>query len=135
MTVILSKLAEMLAGKAGMYIGIGVLALTLFGALYWQHVHLKHDLALSRSELLIARSDLRLKEADILRLKASVREQNSRIATLGEITRMREEAVQEARAEARRLQDMESEAVDRVRAFTGSSCSDGIALMNRELGL
>jgi hypothetical protein len=135
MIPIFVKAARMLPTNVQLkVIGVGIVALAI-GAFWLHYQGLKHDLRAALLDVDISEAQINLKQKHILELRDVVSDQNQQVKVLAELAQLRDEQLRGARKNIDVLQKAISEDIYKLRKEVGSACSDGIALIDRELGL
>jgi hypothetical protein len=135
MTLTIGKLLGIIPARARLMLTLSLAFLTIGGVLYWRYLHVQHRLEVCEQERALLQTEVALRDSHIVRLKNAVERQNRQVGLLRDISELRQAAVAEAR---RDLEDMRSRAradVKELERQEGTSCLDGIALLDKELGL
>jgi chromosome segregation ATPase len=135
MIPMLASGAFALLGKSKVKVAIAATIVVVLSAGWVHYSSLRSSLNVARAELRLLEGQLTLKSEHVEKLKAVVQRQNEQVAVLEELSAIREDKILETESRLQETRDALLQDIAQLRMEIGTTCSDGIALINRELGL
>jgi hypothetical protein len=133
--IIAKRVLGAIPAKAKAMISLTIIMIVVATYAYWKVLHLQNELVNCEAERIRLESQLTLKDSHILNLKSVVRQQNERVAVMKDITELRNQEIRDAENSIQKMRERSGGKVRQLKREAGSSCSDGINLLDKELGL